>query len=253
MISALNYKIGGGGAACQDATVKNSDNTYNTTTPSGSVLTLPNISVTDSDGSTSSVPAVKNFTCKPIPVGATLLKTGQTTSYRTGDDGDLERGRPNSFTALPSNNPFGNNNRFTDTAGGTTYANNIVIDWSTFNGTTVNGWYRLAMPTVGTYTWNQAIDNALAFTIGTFTTGWRLANVAEYFSIFNWGNTPANKLNYAPFSLVGDFWSSTTTEASVNAYYVVNSTTLHFFTTGKTAGIKALFVRTFNVSGTTLT
>jgi hypothetical protein len=109
------------------------------------------------------------------------------------------------------------------------------------------------MPTVGTYTWNQAIDNALTFTNGSFTTGWKLANIAEYFSLFNWANTPVNKLNYAPFSLIGDFWSSTTTEGSVNAYYVVNSTTLHIFTTGKTAGIKALFNRVFTVTGTTLT
>ena len=205
MISALNFKIGGGGAA-----------------PT------------------------------PAPVGATLMKTGQTTSYRTGDDGDIEAGRATSFTVLASNNPFGNTNRFTDTLGGTAYANNIVLDWSTYDGATVLGWYRLAMPTVGTYTWNQAIDNALAFSIGTFTTGWKLPNTVEYSSLFNWANTPANKLNYAPFSLVGDFWSSTTTEGSVNAYYVVNSTTLHIFTTGKTAGIKALFNRRFTVTGTTL-
>jgi hypothetical protein len=41
MISALNFRIGGGGGAT------------------------------------------------PAPVGQTLMKTGQTTSYRTGDDGDL--------------------------------------------------------------------------------------------------------------------------------------------------------------------
>lgn len=201
--------------------------------------------------------AQEYFSCSggaEAPVGATLMKTGQTTSYRTGDDGDLERGRATSFSVLETANPFGNTNRFTDTLGGTTYANNIVIDWSTYNGTTVNGWYRLAMPTVGTYTWNQAIDNALAFTIGSFTTGWRLANIAEYFSIFNFANTPANKLNYVPFSLVNDFWSSTTdANSTINAFYSINSSTLHIFTTGKTATIKALFVRTFNVSGTTLT
>jgi hypothetical protein len=195
---------------------------------------------------------IKAIAAAPITT-ATLMKTGQTTSYRTGDDGDIEAGRATSFTVLAEHNPFGNTNRFTDTLGGTTYANNIVIDWSTYNGTTVLGWHRLAMPTVGTYTWNQAIDNALTFTNGSFTTGWKLANIAEYFSLFNWANTPVNKLNYAPFSLIGDFWSSTTTEGSVNAYYVVNSTTLHIFTTGKTAGIKALFNRVFTVTGTTLT
>lgn len=201
--------------------------------------------------------AQEYFSCSgaaEAPVGATLMKTGQTTSYRTGDDGDIEAGRTTNFTTLASNNPFGNTNRFTSELGTQTYTNNIVIDWSTYNGTTVNGWYRLARPATGTYTWNQAIDNALSFTIGSYTTGWRLANTIEYFSLFNWANTPANKLNYAPFSLVNDFWSSTTdANNTAQAFYVINSSTLHFFTTGKTAGIKALFVRTFTVTGTTLT
>ena len=34
------------------------------------------------------------------PVGATLMKTGQTTSYRTGDDGDFEAGRATDFLLL---------------------------------------------------------------------------------------------------------------------------------------------------------
>lgn len=185
---------------------------------------------------------------------AKLMKTGQTTSYRTGDDPNLGTGRATSFSVLAANNPFGNTNRFTDELGGSTYTNNIVIDWSTYDGSTVLGWYRLARPATGTYTWNQAIDNALTFTIGNFTSGWKLANIMEYLSLVNFGNTPANKINYAPFSLVGDFWSSTTdANATTSAFYLINSTTLHTFTTGKTAGIKSLFNRVFTVTGTTLT
>ena len=41
------------------------------------------------------------------PVGAILMKTGQTVSYRTGDDGDIEAGRLTSFSVLEKNNPFG--------------------------------------------------------------------------------------------------------------------------------------------------
>lgn len=193
---------------------------------------------------------------KPVAVSrstAKLMKTNQTTSYRTGDDGDIEAGRDTSFTVLAEHNPFGNTNRFTDELGGTTYTNNIVIDWSTYDGSKVLGWYRTAMPTVGTYTWNQAIDAGIAFTKGPFTTGWKLANIAEYFSLYNFANTPANKLNYAPFSLVGDFWTSTTdANLTINAYYVINSVQLHFYTVGKTAGIKSVFNRYFTVSGTTL-
>jgi hypothetical protein len=184
---------------------------------------------------------------------AKLMKTGQTTSYRTGDDPNLATGRATSFSVLAANNPFGNTNRFTDELGGSTYTNNIVIDWSTYDGSTVLGWYRLKRPATGSYTWNQAIDNALTFTIGSFTSGWKLANMMEYLSLVNWGNTPANKINYAPFSLVGDFWSSTTdANNTANAFYLINSTTLHVFTTGKTAAINSLFNRVFTVTGTTL-
>jgi len=190
----------------------------------------------------------------PSLTTATLMKTGQTTSYRTGDDGNLQAGRLTNFSTLAAKNPFGNTNRFTDELGGSTYTNNIVIDWSTYNGSNVLGWYRLRRPAVGSYTWNQAIDNSLIFTIGTFTSGWKLANIMEYASLFNWANTPANKINYAPFSLVGDFWSSTTdANNTANAFYLPNSSTLHIFTTGKTAGVNALFNRIFTVTGTTLT
>ena len=201
--------------------------------------------------------AQEYFSCSgaaEAPVGQTLMKTGQTTSYRTGDDGDLEAGRATSFSVLSANNPFGNTNRFTDELGGATYTNDIVIDWSTYNGATVNGWYRLARPAPGTYNWDQAIDAALAFTIGSFTTGWRLANLMEYFSICNFANAPVNKFNYTPFSLVADFWTSTTAgNSTTSAYYFANSVTIPFTQVGKTAGIKALFVRTFTVTGTTLT
>ena len=45
-------------------------------------------------------------------VGDLLQKTGQTTSYRTGDDGDIEAGRDVDFTTLKADNPFGNTNLF---------------------------------------------------------------------------------------------------------------------------------------------
>ena len=113
----------------------------------------------------------------PAAVGATLMKTGQTTSYRTGDDGDIEAGRATSFSVLASNNPFGNTNRFTDELGGQTYTKNIVIDWSTYNGSTVLGYYRVVSGT--DVVWNTAIDSALALSVVGFTSGWRLPNKRE--------------------------------------------------------------------------
>jgi len=123
------FSCSGAGA---DATIKNSDETYLTTTPAGSTLTIPDITLTEGDETNSTYPAAVNLSCKPFPIGATLMKTGQTTSYRTGDDGDLEAGRETNFTTLRRRNPFANLNRFTDELGGQTYTNNIVIDWSTY-------------------------------------------------------------------------------------------------------------------------
>lgn len=48
-----------------DAGVKNSDASYNTQVPSNDSLILPDITVTDSDGSTFTQPSVTNVTCTP--------------------------------------------------------------------------------------------------------------------------------------------------------------------------------------------
>ena len=252
MISALNFKIGGGGGACADATVKNSDNTYSTTAASGTTLTLPDITVTDSDGTTSSVPAVTNVTCKLAPVGQTLMKTGQTTSYRTGDDGDLEAGRATSFTVLASNNPWGNTNRFTDTAGGQTYTNRIIVDWSTYNNATVLGYYQLASPLL--YTWNQSIDWAVALSTAGFTSGWRIPNINELMNIMNW-SLSAN-LNYAPFSIATlSHWTGTTNNNdTASALIILSNSTNPVLNYSKTLSRNTYFAaRTFTVTGTTLT
>jgi hypothetical protein len=208
MISALNFKIGGGAAA-----------------PT------------------------------PAPVGATLMKTGQTTSYRTGDDGDLEAGRATSFTVLASNNPFGNTNRFTDELGGTTYTNNIVIDWSTYNGNTVLGISRVEIATG--QTWNQAVDNSLSYSVGTFTSGWRLANIKEIFNLMNFANNQDNLLNYSPLNLSSSgrvYWSSTTNlSATTQAYVITNIGLISVIAKTTSVAFTYFPVRTFTVTGTTLT
>lgn len=191
---------------------------------------------------TTSTPAI-------APVGQTLMKTGQTTSYRTGDDGDIEAGRATSFTVLASNNPFGNTDRFTDELGGSTYTNSIVIDWSTYNGSTVLGYY--IGSTVVNRTWDAAIDWANALNIASFTS-WRLCNINELFNIFRNG-VAMGDLNYAPFNLGGiNIWTSTTqgtfTTAAIN-----RATTGSLATTSKTVGLRTIATRDFTVTGTTLT
>jgi hypothetical protein len=202
--------------------------------------------------------AQEYFSCSgsgEAAVGATLLKSGQTTSYRTGDDGDLEAGRATSFSVLSANNPFGNTNRFTDELGGSTYTNNIVIDWSTYDGTTVLGISRVEIATG--QTWNQAVDNSLSYSVGSFTSGWRLPNMKEIFNLVNYANTPENFLNYSPLNLNSSgrvYWSSNSNVGS--------STSAYFFSnvgmtgqTAKTTSVAFTYfpVRTFTVTGTTLT
>lgn len=206
MISALNFKIGGGG------------------------------------GTT------------PAPVGATLMKTGQTTSYRTGDDGDLEAGRATNFTTLASNNPFENTKRFTDELGGQTYTNNIVIDWSTYDGATVLGISRLSIATG--QSWNNAVDGSLSYSVGTFTSGWRLINMKEMFNLINFANDQNNLLNYSPLNLSSSgrvYWSSTTNLAATTQAYILNNIGLmNVATKTTTVAYTYIRVRTFTVTGTTL-
>jgi hypothetical protein len=186
------------------------------------------------------------------PVGATLTKTGQQVSYRTGDDGDIEAGRAVDFTKLAAANPFGNINRFTDELGGGTYTNNIVIDWSTYNGSTVLGYKRTPQATA---IWGTQVDNCLAVSVGTFTTGWRIGNVTEYVNIVNRSIAfTSGGFNYSPFNIsISLFWTGNTLQGSSdNKFYIFNFAMGVNFQ-GSANSLQAIAVRTFTVTGTTLT
>jgi len=281
--STVNIDIDSYVTPCADATVENSDASYTDTVVSGGTLVLPNsdvnvnsnlegtvvsvqtvdIQVTDGVSSVTptSVVVVGNTVTIEVPsgggapVGATLMKTGQTTSYRTGDDGDLQEGRATDFFTLASNNPFGNTDRFTDELGGQTYTNDIVIDWSTYDGSTVLGWDRIK--SIGNVTWDVAIDDSLTKSIGTFTTGWRLPNFNEIISIMCWDRSGPNFLSikYSPFTLNSSaavaLWCSTTGVTTTQAFRLLNSNT--FQLVNKTGGAYYISCRTFTVTGTILT
>jgi hypothetical protein len=262
--------------------VENSDASYTASIESGGTLVLPDsdvnvngnlegtvvsvqpidIDVTDGTNpvTPTSIGIVGNTVTIEVPaaggapVGATLMKTGQTTSYRTGDDGDIEAGRATNFTTLASNNPFGNTNRFTDELGGQTYTNNIVIDWSTFDGSTVLGWYRVRNGV--SITGNDAIDEALTLSIAGYTSGWRLPNVNEGFSIMNFGGT--SSLNYSPFNInlgTGRSYTSTTNQANTSQLFTITASSGVQVVSRTTAGTAWQYIpcRIFTVTGTTLT
>ena len=182
-------------------------------------------------------------------VGAKLMKTNQTTSYATGDDGDLQEGRDVDFFTLPSNNPFGTTARFTDELGGSTYANRIIIDWSTYNGTEVLGYYQVRQ---GADVWADAVANALLLSIGTFTSGWRLTNFKELLNLYKIGN---RAMNYSPIDQgAGNtrYWTSTTLTGYTNQPYF-GSNAWAGGGIPATQSYEWLGCRNFTVTGTTLT
>ncbi len=150
---------------------------------------------------------------KPV---APVEKTGQTTSYGEGDDGDLERG-----VAWPIP-------RFTDNGDGTITDNLTHLIWDKDANR------------FGQRTWSQALTdcNGLAaadygdLTDGSVAGDWRLANVKEYQSLIHYGvSSPAvpDTLGTGqwsqgdPFNNVQsyDYWSSTTQNSNKAKGWVV--------------------------------
>lgn len=173
-------------------------------------------------------------------------KTGQTVSYYAGDDGDLQLGRGADFFTLEENNYFGNTARFTDTLGGSTYANDIVIDWSTHEQDTgdVIGWYR-AVVNAGT-NWTSAFDNAPASVDGF--AGWRVPNYHEIERVYY---TEVRGITYAPFNVAAGFslWCSTTYPTDTTRAWVwLHNAIIPNRADPKTSLYRVMYCRTFNTS-----
>ena len=162
----------------------------------------------------------------PTPSGIRYNRpqlTGQTTSYRTGDDAWAVINRPPpsdpvnpihttklvDWFTLANNNAFGSTDRFTDELGTQVYANRYAIDHYT----------GLAWINARGYgTWNQMIDQALLYTDTFGNSDYFLANQNQSDSIYN---EQANQYNYSPFTVLwGGFfnyaWNSTTIQLNGN-------------------------------------
>ncbi len=122
---------------------------------------------------------------------AAVPKTGQTTSYLTGDDGAHQKG-----VAWP-------NPRFTDHSNGTVTDNLTGLMW-------VKAPHSLPGNS-GTMTWNNAIDfcNVLSF---AGHSDWRLPNVRELQSLIDYGRSWPALPSGHPFTGVQSdwYWSSST-------------------------------------------
>ncbi len=164
------------------------------------------------------------YTCKPVDNSCQTLnntltkaqrdaiqriapiKTGQTTSHATGDDGDREDGRAVDFFTLDCNNSFGNTNRFTDKDGLQVYGDNYMIDHLEDLG-----WF---LNTVDT-NWATALSEAATDTEASFS-DWFIPNIRQAFTLINAEPSgTSNPLNYSPFNkgnyVVSKFyWTSTT-------------------------------------------
>jgi len=208
------------------------------------------------------------------PVGAILTKTGQTVSYRTGDDGDIQAGRDLSFVKLSWNNPFGHNWRITGTTGGYydedtsqyktaagavtvllgAFPDRIAIDWTQFDGSTVLGYASPVFSGTGN-TWNLAVDNALAYTVGAYVSGWRIGNWLEYVAIMRNGHLSPWSWGYPPFDITSlTYWTGTT--SPIGAAYAMSAVAdgRILYEAKTLSGVRRYWpVRRFTVTGTTLT
>jgi len=192
----------------------------------------------------------------PSPKGLMPLQSGQTTSYTTNDDGDLQRGRLVDYSTLPYNNGFGNTNRFTDELGGQTFTNNIIIDWSTWDGGTDVLGYILSINSDSnnsTQTWSTWMSGQPYTTDGFGN--WYVVNVAELNTLLNYEYTAA--LNGYPFNNPttsdGLFWTSTTSpNNSANALYK-NRNSYEVRQSSKGGARTSMWVRTFTWNGSSLT
>jgi hypothetical protein len=261
---------------CPNVIVKNSDGTYSVSVSSGDVLTLPDNTV-DINDSIYTIPAQTptdvNITVdNQPPTNLTIVDNGNTFDidvttpktygfiYKTmtshsqfpNDDFDTQRGIDH--FSIPFKNHFGTYDRFTDVLGGQTYANDVVLDWSTYDGVKVLGYNRIIEPPR-----NLSTHLSLTPAFRNGYNNWFVANARELLSIYKFteGAYPTGQgvgaafspFNYAPFniSLTSSerMWSSTSRNGSIYFLVTGNGT----FSLNNAVGVyNTILVRYFDVA-----
>tara|TARA_R110000822_G_scaffold17244_4_gene58271 strand:- start:3712 stop:5262 length:1551 start_codon:yes stop_codon:yes gene_type:complete len=261
-----------------DVTISNSDDSYIVTSASVIDVDIPDETITINSASFITKPSVKtqdillkdvsgNTITPQSLAGNTItildatsvkgllpLKTGQTISYASNDDGATQRGRLTDFNTIPYLNPYVGNFRFTDELGGQTFTNNIVIDWSTWDGgSSVNGYcFSDYSNEINAQSWDDWMLNS-PYTCSTFG-DWYLVNFQEMASLLNMNETFG--LDGYPFNIV----TSPNNRMYTSTTYSVNTTqalfkqhSLNYISNAtKTSGYRAMLIRIFTITGTTL-
>lgn len=229
--------------------VSNSNDSYSVDTLLD--LELPNINFTDSDGITTSVPSMEDITatlCATITNTSFIYKTGQDTSYQSGDLIGDDNSNGVDFFTLSYNNGFGNTSRFTLKDGTQLTSSSIYgdsdlpidsvfVDWSTWNieDSEVLCWL---VNDLTSSTWSTAITNGQVAPSGEPSLGWHLPNIAELISVLDFGgNSTNNKLIMQYFqghtNVNRDLWTSTTNPNNTgNAFYLANQTNISAISKG---------------------
>ncbi len=138
---------------------------------------------------------------------APVPKTGQSTSYETGDDGDLERG-----VAWPAP-------RFTDNLDGTVTDNLTGLIWLKIASCFGQKLWATALSDA-----NGLADPACGLGDGSLAGDWRLPNVQELQSLIDYGEvSPALPVGHPFFGVVSSpYWSSTTYATAPTLAWSVN-------------------------------
>ncbi len=223
-----------------DVALSNSDDSYVDSAPSGVPFELSDINVTEVDGSVAVKPSNINIVCaNPGIAYARPPLTGQTTSFRTGDDAWRRSNNIYKYEKLGikpilhatnikllanivgNENTFGNFDRFTDEDGLQVYGNNYAIDHYTGLA-----WHFAGISAA--LNWNDAIDAAVADSILGFD-DFYLPNRNELESIRTYTFRFFENFGL----LINSIWTGTTTPTqTANAYQ--GTTRGQVFSTTKT-------------------
>jgi len=240
------------------------------------------INLIDQDGNTITplslnAPEIEVEVGGAVPIGAKPLKTGCTVSIRTGDDGDIQAGRDDSFFLLDATkdpNPFGNYQRFTGDTGGyydqtlagyydangvaTTRAlafpNEIMIDWSTYDNSEVLA-YAMDSRIVGNLT---AIRTAYSTATYGGYSGWRLWNIREPLNLAWWEYSESNVVDYEPLTsstlnLSGQYFTDTPILGTTQRAIQLNTMTPTTAAVSLGRSSCAVKYMTVTISGSTVT